>query len=187
LINWGDGQSSTGLVKAVNGTGALAKLIDHFIVLGSHTYAQGGPFTVTVTIQDTANPRFGNPLVIHDAMNVKDQPLTAVPVAGFTLVEGGILPLGQVIASFKDGNPLAQVSDYVATGPNGDLVPGAKVDFGDGFTAVGTIVADSAHPGVFDVLTPIASLFHGYEEGTFHVKATVSDRGGSQLVTDTLV
>jgi hypothetical protein len=174
VITWGDGQSSTGLIQPVNGIGPLAGQIDHFIVLGSHTYAQAGPFIVTVTIQDTANPAFGQPLVITGAMNVQDQPLTAVPVAPFNLVEGNLLPLGQVVGSFKDANPEAQASDY-----------GAQVDFGDGTTGIGAVVADSAQTGVFDVLTPI--LTHAYEEGSYHLKATVTDRGGSQVVTDTLV
>jgi hypothetical protein len=49
------------------------------------------------------------------------------------------------------------------------------------------VVADPAHPGVFDVLTPVASLLHSYEEGNYHLKVTVTDRGGSQVVTDTPV
>jgi hypothetical protein len=174
VINWGDGQSSTGLIQPVNGTGPLAGQIDHFIVLGSHTYAQAGPFIVTVTIQDTANPAFGQPLVITGAMNVQDQHLTAVPVAPVNLVEGNMLPLGQVVGSFTDGNPQAQASDYRA-----------QVDFGDGTTGIGAVVADSAQTGVFDVLTPI--LTHAYEEGSYRLKATVTDRGGSQVATDTTV
>jgi hypothetical protein len=176
VISWGDGTTSIGLIKPVNGIGPLATQLDHFIVVGSHTYAQAGSFTVTTTIQDTTKPTFGQPLVISEAMKVKDLPLTAVPVAAFNLVEGTIIPLGKVVGSFKDGNPLAQASDFTA-----------QVNFGDGTTAVGAVVADAAHPGVFDVLTPVASLSHGYAAGSYHLKATVSDRGGSQVVTDMLV
>ncbi len=174
VINWGDGTTSAGVVKAVNGVGPLAKQTDHLIVVGSHTYAEAGPFTVTVTIQDTTNPAFGQPLVVQDPLNVKDQPLTAVAVPAFSLVEGSILPLGKVAGSFKDGNRLAQASDFTA-----------QVNFGDGTTGTGIVVADSAHPGVFNVLTPI--ITHAYASGTYHLKVTVTDKGGSQVVTDTLV
>jgi hypothetical protein len=109
-------------------------------------------------------------------MNVKDRPLTAVPVAPVNLVEGNMLPFGQVVGSFTDGNAHAQASDY-----------GAQVDFGDGTTGNGAVVADAAQPGVFDVMIPVMSIFKRYEEGTYHLKATVTDRGGSQVVTDTLV
>ena len=44
LINWGDGETSTGQVDSGNGT-----------VSGAHTYEQGGPFVVTVEIVDSAH------------------------------------------------------------------------------------------------------------------------------------
>src|SRR5262249_23214804 len=130
-INWGDGQSSTGLIKAINGTGALANQIDHYIVLGSHTYVHAGSFTVTVTIQDATHTAFGQPRVIHDARNAQAQALTAVPLAALNLVEGNPLPASQVVGSFKDGDLQAQASQYVA-----------RVDFGDGTTGIGSVVAN---------------------------------------------
>ncbi len=210
-INWGDGTTSIGLVKPATGIIPLVGQSSPFIVVGSHTYVQAGPFTVTTTVQDATNPAFGQPLVIQEAINVrhhlltvtdqpltfrpqaltvKDKPLTAVPVAGFNLVEGNIIPLGQVVGSFKDGDPRARASDY---GPAGQSAgPGlaagtALVDFGDGTTGIGQVVADARHPGVFDVLTPVSSLWHDYVAGNYHLEVTVSDRGGSQVVTDTRV
>jgi hypothetical protein len=43
MINWGDGSSSAGVIEAVPG-GEW--------VVGSHTYAGSGPFTITVTVHD---------------------------------------------------------------------------------------------------------------------------------------
>src|SRR5262249_49472858 len=42
-INWGDGTSSAGLIEAVPGGDW---------VVGSHTYAASGSFTITVTVRD---------------------------------------------------------------------------------------------------------------------------------------
>jgi hypothetical protein len=63
-IDWGDGQTSAGVVSAANQLGEVQALgepgdnptilANLFQVTGTHTYAKDGSFTVTVTITETA-------------------------------------------------------------------------------------------------------------------------------------
>jgi len=114
-INWGDGSSSSGIVTA----GAAGQ----FFVSGSHTYAQAGGFTITVSIANTVDSRV---LVVQGQATVVQRPLTtnAINVAAVT----GIAARQVRVASFRD--PLGGTSP-------GDFA--ALIDWGDGTSSAGTI------------------------------------------------
>jgi streptogramin lyase len=65
-INWGDGTSSAGLIEAVPG-GEW--------VVGSHTYAGSGPFTITVTVHDDSGPTVATTTQAFDPPAVPGGPL----------------------------------------------------------------------------------------------------------------
>src|SRR5262249_14902878 len=66
VINWGDGQTSTGTVAA-NGTSG-------FVVKGNHTFATTGPHTFLVMIADKG----GSTVTTNGVVIVKDAALTAI-------------------------------------------------------------------------------------------------------------
>jgi hypothetical protein len=153
-INWGDGVTSAGTVTGGAGS---------FTVSGTHTYAEEGSFTATVTITDintTTNKATANTTaIVGDA---------ALHASGAKPTRKGNSVSGTV-ATFTDDNPFAPVSDFTAT-----------IAWGDGKTTNGT-VADPAT--VFHV-----SGNHTYSKsGTYTIKITIKDDGGSTATANTTV
>jgi uncharacterized repeat protein (TIGR01451 family) len=151
-INWGDGSSSDGTV-----TGGPA-----FQVVGSHTYAEEGSFTITVTIShETA----ANVVVVSRAV-VADAALSATGVPG-AVAEGSLVV--QTVATLTDANPTAPVTDFTVT-----------IVWGDGTTSAGTVVRSGG--------SLLVQGTHDYvEDGVFNVSATIRDDGGSQAHASTTV
>jgi hypothetical protein len=178
-IDWGDGHVSPGTIQFVGGTPG------HFTVQGSNTYAEEGQYNVKVTVFDTQDPSLGKPLVLQQIIKVNDQPLQAVANPTINLVEGANLGLGRQVASFLDPNPGASAGDYIVKLPGQAPVPGVLIDYGDGKTDVGTVVADGDTAGLFHVLTPATGAGHGFTEGTHDLQVQVLDEGGAQLTTHT--
>ncbi len=146
-INWGDGATSAGTVAANSAGG--------FDVKGSHTFAEEGRFTITVTIKDQG----GSTATAIGAANVLDAALSAV---GKTIDATEGLAFSGVVAGFRDANPAAKVGEFTAT-----------IGWGDGSTSAGRVVAGSQ--GGFDVIGN-----HIYaEEDRFTITVTVKDQGGS--------
>ncbi len=144
-IDWGDGNTTTGTVTTAP-DGTLG-------VLGTHTYADEGQFTATVTVSDPS----GTSDSASGPANVFDAPLsiTALPInaASGTLFQGDV-------ATFTDLNPNATNSDFSAT-----------IDWGDGVTSTGTV---SENGSVFDVWGS-----HVYvQPGQFPAVVSVQDVGG---------
>jgi predicted pyridoxine 5'-phosphate oxidase superfamily flavin-nucleotide-binding protein len=149
-IDWGDGNTTSGTIAA-NGAGG-------FKVTGTHTYAEEGPFAVSITVQDLG----GSSTVISSTAGVLDAPLTPLPVTLHTK-EG--ISVGGVVGNFRDANPNAAASDFTAS-----------IDWGDGTTTTGSIASNKF--GGFAVTGP-----HTYaEEGTFTISITIQDVGGSSTV-----
>ena len=100
-INWGDGSSTAGTIVAQSGGG--------FAVDGTHTYADEGKYTVSVTITDVG----GNTASTTSNANIADAALTA----SGTTVSGteGLAISGAKVATFTDANPNAAASDFTAT------------------------------------------------------------------------
>ena len=153
-IDWGDGQSSAGTISQPFAT-------DHDIS-GSHTWAEEGTYTVTVT----ATGRYGSYSGTATA-TVNDAPLNS---AGTSVTVTMRDPTAQIVASFGDADPGAQASDYRAT-----------IDWGDGSSSAGTVSAQAT--GGFAV-----SAGHAYANpGTYQAKVAIADAGGATTAADTTV
>jgi hypothetical protein len=142
-INWGDGTpASTGTVSGNGGP-----------ITGTHTYAEEGIYTGSVSWTDDAGP--------HTAsfdVRVMDAPLTAtaIPVSA----AAGSQFAGPV-ASFTDANPGGTVSQYSAT-----------INWGDGTSTAGTVTAGA---GDF-----VISGSHTYAAGgTYQTTVKITDVGGA--------
>jgi len=144
VINWGDGSPTTN--GTISQTGPTT-----FQVSGTHTYSTPGTFTITTTI----TPSDGRAAAVATSTaTVGHVPLTTVndgtPVSG------------------QEGQTLTTVTGRFRAGAC--TTPGsfsASIDWGDGFTTVGTIV--NFVNGTFDVRGS-----HAYrEEGTYHIVTTV--------------
>jgi len=144
-IDWGDGSASTAGTIVVNDT--------QFSVLGTHTYADEGSFTVTVTISDVA-PGTGTATLTDTATVTEADVLSGTPRT-FNALPG--TSFTTTVATFSDtftGNP---ASDFIAT-----------IDWGDATTSAGTVSGGS---GTFQV-----NGTHTYAAaGNFSVTVTLSD------------
>ncbi len=99
-INWGDGTSTTPATLVEIGTSGV------YAVEGSHTYAEYGSYTISVSYADEG----GSTTTSSSTATVADAPLTATatPVSA---VEGQPL-INVQVATFTDANPLASLSDF---------------------------------------------------------------------------
>ena len=151
-IDWGDGSPLSGGTIVANPSAGFD------VVSTGHVYAKDGSYTFSVTVTD----RGGGSTTAVGAANIADAALhtSVVPIFG---TEGA--PTGSVtIAGFLDDDPAGTAGSYRAS-----------IDWGDGSpVAAGTIVAKAG--GVFDV----TSAGHTYaEEGTYTLRVTIADDGGS--------
>jgi hypothetical protein len=160
-IAWGDGDTTTGMVSQLGGSG------NPYQVTGSHTYATKGTYPTTITVTDSALP------LINTAMATGSASVTVPPIsaAGVTIgnqKSGKAFTVG--VATFTDANPGALVGDFTAS-----------IQWGDGGTSSGTITQPGLPGTVFDVAGT-----HTYAaSGSFTVAVTVSDGEGSNAtVTD---
>jgi hypothetical protein len=116
-IDWGDGGSPTaGIVSLVSGS--------LFKVVGTHTYAEEGGPTPTVTITD-----HNAQAIVHPTATITDAALTVTGLtSAISATEGTAIP-STLLASFTDADPAGTATDYTAT-----------INWGDGGpTSVGTI------------------------------------------------
>src|SRR5207244_393097 len=126
-----------------------------FQIVGSNTYADEGSYVVRVTISDVGGSTAGT----SGTATVADAPLSAgaVPVSA---TEGAAFT--GAVASFTDTNPNSTASDFTA-----------RISWGDGHTSAGTVTATG--PGRFEL-----SGSNTYaEEGSYTVRVTITDVGGS--------
>ena len=148
-IQWGDGTTDVGSITG--GAGA-------FSVNGTHTYADEGTDTITVSIFEDADASFAT--ATGTANVAEGDSGTFFPLT-FTTTEGQAF--SGAVATFSDNN-LAQVAgDWTAT-----------IDWGDSTTTSGTVTGGN---GTFTI-----SGNHTYsDEGTFTVIASFSDDPPSTL------
>ncbi len=148
MIRWGDGQTSMGTITANTHGG--------FDVSGTHTYADEGSYSISVTITDVG----GSTAPATTPATVVDAPLTATAGSAVRGVEGAAV--SGVLASFTDANPNARAAEFTA-----------MIRWGDGQTSMGMITANTR--GGFDV-----TATHTYaDEGSYAISVTIADVGGS--------
>jgi hypothetical protein len=152
VIDWGDGTTNSGLL--VPSGGGLK-------VFGSHSYAEGGAYPISVTIQSQDSQT----ATASGTAAVADAPLTPT---GSTVAYTEGAPASRVVAAFEDADPRSGTADYTAT-----------INWGDGSSSAGTITADGA---LYDI-----SGLHAYaEEGSYTISVSLQDlSGGSATVTAT--
>jgi hypothetical protein len=151
-INWGDTLSSAGTISGATG--------GPFTVSGSHTYAEEGTFTVTVTITDADfSP---NNATVHPTATVADAALTSTCAAA----SNSSTSFSGPVAGLTDADPNGTVSDYTAT-----------INWGDLSSSSGTVGGPNGGP--FTV-----SGGHSYATtGTFTITVSIADVGGSTTST----
>jgi uncharacterized delta-60 repeat protein len=153
-INWGDNTTTTaGTLTADSSVG--------FDVTGTHTYAEEGTYTVTVSISG-ANIISGTTKI-----TVADAPLAGTPI---NLTVTGKKNFSGPVATFTDADPAGKASDYTAT-----------ITWDDGTTSAGTI----SGTGPFTVS---GSHVFGAFSGTHQISVAIADAGGSKTsVTDNVI
>ena len=152
IINWGDGNTS-------NGTIGFDSALNCFTVSGSHTYAQAGTYSSTVSIQD----QWGATATATATAVVADAPLSA---SGLSLSGTEGTTLGGTLADFNDPNSFASTSDFSAV-----------ITWGDGHSSAGTIGYDAAHK------TFTVSGSNTYTQaGSYHPAISIHDLGGASAL-----
>ena len=160
-IDWGDGNSTAGTITSLGG--------GKYSVSGSHTYADEGTPTVTVSIADPDDP--GGPATASRAAAVADAALTATSSPAFVSAN----PVSGTLATFTDANPGATAADFTSGGGS------TTVDWGDGSTSPGTVTQTGS--GQFAV-----SGTHTYAAlGPYTVTISIKDDGGSTATATTHV
>ncbi len=149
-IAWGDGATTAGIVSGPVG--------GPFTVTGSHTYAEEGSYTVTVTVLDDG----GSTTSKSGTAVVADAPISA------TCAAPAVSPtsFGGPVANLVDANPFGTVADFSAT-----------INWGDASTTAGVVSGPAGGP--FTV-----SGTHVYAtSGFFTITSTITDVGGSMAMT----
>lgn len=151
-ITWGDGTTSTGVVSGLVG--------GPFVVTGSHTYAEEGPYTVMVTITDIDT---ANGAITTSTATVSDAALSA----SCAVVATSSQSFSGLTATFTDAaSPFGTLSDFTA-----------MINWGDGTTSPGAVTGPDGGP--YSV-----SGTHTYTStGPFTITTTISDVGGSTAST----
>jgi hypothetical protein len=146
-IDWGDGSPTT--------AGASGMSSGAFVVIGQHTYADEGTFTVTVSIADqppgTGTATATDTATVNEADVLSGTPRTFAAPSGVSFTT--------VVATFSDSLASAVPGDFTAT-----------INWGDATSSAGTV---SGGGGSFQV-----SGTHTYAStGSFPVVVTLADDG----------
>ncbi len=157
-INWGDGTITQGFVEGDPN------------IIGSHTYARAGNYSVVVTVADVVAPG-GNsttifiPAVVNAAALVNAGP----PVLA---IAQDYAPFTGVVGNFLSANPGASAADFVAS-----------INFGDGTPASPGVITKGAD-GVFSITG--AHTFAAPTPVGTRLPLTVTVRDQASSVTTTL-
>ncbi|HEU5425017.1 MAG TPA: hypothetical protein VFU72_15860, partial [Nitrolancea sp.] len=153
-IDWGDGTTATAGTVSENADGSFA-------VNGDHTYGEEGSYTVTVTISDEG----GSQTVANDTASVADAGLTATSQ---NILSGSGTAYNGAVATFKDANPTAPLSDFSATIDWGDSTAAAAGTISQ--NADGSFTVSGTH--TFAALGPHTVTVHIVDEGGSTADAT---------------
>ena len=125
MIDWGDGQTTTGTVMGSNGS---------FSVVGGHTYADESFANASVTIVRTAD---NSQLVLSGTVPVDDTDNLAGHSAPTIVGNPNQMLTNVTVATFTDSNTANVAGDFTTS-----------IDWGDGTTTTGTL---SGSAGTFTV------------------------------------
>jgi hypothetical protein len=153
-IDWGDATPPTpGTISGPTG--------GPFTVSGTHTYAEQGTYSVTVTITDVDNPK--NSATVISTARVSDARLSSMCATRPVSTQTYTGPT----AIFRDQSSTGTLSDFSAT-----------ISWGDSSNSAGTITGGPGN------LPYIVSGTHTYAStGTFLITTTIADVDGSRTTT----
>ena len=174
---WGDGTPGGPVTLAVQqiGGGPGGSI---FEVLGSHSYAEEGSFTVNITVTTSGgvvtNLTPGIATIVDAALTAGSS-VSVQGTEGLGLSQTGNTTFGSVvIGSFTDANQGATLSDFT-TAP-GSIV----VNWGDGSALQTLPASDLSASGSPNSIVYTITAGHVYkEEGTYQILSTVTDAGGA--------
>jgi hypothetical protein len=155
-IDWGDGSAAS--AGTIGGTQTEPD------VIGTHTYAEEGTYTTTVTLKPQQTPAE----TATGTANVADAPLAATALSLSATVGD---PLDGPVATFTDADPAGTASDYTVT-----------IDWGDGSAPANGTVAPNASGG-FDARGAHTYATPGPKTATVAVK----DSGGASSTASSTV
>ena len=152
MINWGDGQTTTGTINSTTTAGV-------YTVTGNHNYSATsaiGSYSITVTIADQS----GQSATAKSTVYVTQ----FINATGTSLTATVGQPTGSVVvANFTDSNPdLANTS--------------AVINWGDGKSTLGTVAGPNAS-GVYTV-TGNHTYATASATGSYSVTVTITDPSG---------
>ena len=154
-VSWGDGQTSPGFIGAGNS------------VSGSHTYAEEGGYTLTVTVTDSTGATAGG----TTSSSAAD---AAITLSGTRLTVHHRSNFTAIVATLSDGDPNGTAADYTG-----------RISWGDGAT--------STCPSTACTLAQVSGGFsvsgsHSYRRSrTYTVTIQLNDAGGSAASTTTTI
>lgn len=158
-VNWGDGDATASV--SVVADSVVAGQFD-VIASKSHPYAEGGHYTVAVSIGDA-----GGATATAPSTAVVADPAITVTGTTFTATEGKAF--SGTVGTFNDADTVEPVSSYTAA-----------INWGDGNTSSGTVLTTTTK-GHFKVTGT-----HTYAEaGSPTVVVTITDAGGASALAST--
>jgi large repetitive protein len=170
IDGWGDATPPSVVTLAVQPIGATSAGT-LFEVLGAHTYADTGSFTVNINVSTLDS---GPTALTAGTATVVDATITGSTGITFKGTEGIATPATPLIGTFTDSDPSATVADYTAG--TGSVV----VNWGDGsalqtMTAANLTANNSVDNTVFSI-----DASHTYpDEGFYPVTIAVTDTDGA--------
>lgn len=171
-INWGDTHSSAGtFTPDPDTTGA-------FDVVGTNTYATGGSFNISVSIQGPNNlsASVAPTATVTTPDKISALAMTIKAAAGQTF--NGVVATFSIPGAPAPGTSSAMAADVMTLDTSAAPGYAANIQWGDGQSSFGTIQDDPNFPGLFDV---VGSNLYA-KTGSFTVSVTITGPAGSVTV-----
>jgi hypothetical protein len=171
VINWGDGQTSSGTVNFI-GPNASGGTFTVTPPAGSHTYTSPAPlgaYPVTVTILD---PSGQTGTAVGSAFVTTPAAGTVFIATGttFTTTPGTGPTQPIIVANVVDTNPNANMSNIVAT-----------INWGDGTTTTGVVnLPNPSKPNSYTV-TGVHTYSPVSPPGSYTITVTIADPSGQKI------